>query len=526
MNQAKKLAFGNKALVIFRAIFFLFVWLYLGVFKEDLLYKFQESSYFLFDSNFIGQLLSNKSGLLIILSRFILQFCFHPILGAGIIALLLSGIELLCNKIFSINKNLWALGFVPSFCLLTLFNSVSYEVYTSFESSYAICNIIGFYFSLLAFFIYKKTKNSLYFLIPFAIIVSVSSIETGPSAFIAVLLIVGDLLVNKKNLEAIIVSMVGCLTTYLSAKCSSYYVTPAYLNYSLLFPWPNLFFSKLFFFTILAHLIICIILTLSSTKRTLFEGKSTVVNLIIGSLFALTSIVIGRYPTAFGEELKLQRLTHQMEWKELTKTINETNISSKVIAAYRTIGLITTDKLNQKLFEYDYNYYEPDFNGYHEEVVYYPDFMLYASFPKISYRWSMEAWTSGKESFCTLQQMVLASFLNEEYRLCHRYLSILEKSLFYKDWAKQMQTYLRNPDGFFKKYPVMVNIQKNRPFEERSGLVSSVSELYLEYKSLSVSCAERRLLSLLYRRELEQFQQELSYTPLLKTGLPKCMQEA
>ena len=92
-----------------RILFFLFAWLYLSIAKEDYLFKLQESNYFLYDHLFLNGLIASKSGVIVLCARFLLQFCYHPFLGAAIIALLLSGIEILSSKIFRIGKQWFAI---------------------------------------------------------------------------------------------------------------------------------------------------------------------------------------------------------------------------------------------------------------------------------------------------------------------------------------------------------------------------------------------------------------------------------
>ncbi len=516
----------TSSIWIYRIIFFLCAWIYLGVAKSDLLYKLQESNYFLFDPTFIGQLLTNKSGLIVLCSRFLLQFCYYPLLGGAIIAALLTGIECICHHLFKLNGKGSIIGFIPSFILLILQVSVTYELYDSFDTSYAFVTIIGWYYALLLFFLYNKIKKNLFGVIFLTIFVALSSIQMGPAAMVALLLISLHAFCSKEYKNGIITSTVGTGIVILSAYFTIQHITPAYLNYAILYPWPNPFFKYLFYLTLGGHLIAILFLTTYPLYSNILNNNKYIYQPAIGIFFMGLTLLLGRYPTAFQEELRLQRLTHEMQWKELAKTANNTKASSKVIAAYRTIGLITTNQLTQKFFDFNFDYHQPTFNKYYEEVVYNPDFMFYASFPQISYRWSMESWTSIKEQFYILQLMSLTAFLNEEYALCERYISILKKTLFYKDFAINLEKYINNEEAFYLKYPVMKKIKEAQAKSDVSGIIPCTSALYLEYKSLSPLCTERRILSRLYRRELEEFETELSLSMSpTETKLPECFQE-
>lgn len=516
----------TSSIWIYRIIFFLCTWIYLGVAKSDLLYKLQEANYFLFDHTFIEQLLTNKSGLIVLCSRFLLQFCYYPIIGGAIIAALLTGIECICHYLFKLNGKGSIIGFIPSFILLILQVSITYELYDSFDTSYAFVIIIGWYYALLLFFLYNKIKKNLFGVIFFTILVALSSIPMGPAAMVALLLISSHAFFSKEYKNGAVTTTIGTLGVILSAYITIHHITPSYFNYAILYPWPTLFFKYIFYMTLGGQLIAILFLTAYPLYSHILEHSKYIYQPAIGVLFMGLTLLLGRYPTAFQEELHLQQLTHKMQWKELVQTANNVKVSSKLIAAYRTIGLVTTDQLTQKFFDFDFDYHQPTFNKYYEEVVYNPDFMFYASFPQISYRWSMEAWTSIKEQFYILQLMSLTAFLNEEYNLCERYLSILKKTLFYKDFAVNLEKYLDNEEAFYHKYPIMKKIKDAQAKSDVSGIIPCTSALYLDFKSLSPLNTERRILSRLYRRELEEFETELSISMLSKEKhIPECFQE-
>ena len=122
--------------------------------------------------------------------------------------------------------------------------------------------------------------------------------------------------------------------------------------------------------------------------------------------------------------------------------------------------------------------------------------------------------------------MSLTAYINEEYNLCERYLSILKKTLFYKDFAVNLEKYLNNEEAFYHKYPVMKKIKDAQAKSDVSGILPCTSALYLDFKSLSPLNTERRILSRLYRRELEEFETELSLSMLPKENhIPECFQE-
>lgn len=510
-----------------RILFFLFAWLYLGIAKEDFLFKLQESNYFLFDHLFLNGLLSSNSGLIVLLSRYVLQFCYHPLLGAAIIALLLSGIELIANRLFNIGKNWFVVGFLPSAILLYLFNSITYEIYDSFEISYGICNIIGCYYVFLLYFLYKKFENYPVGAGILTLVTAISSIWMGPYPMVALLMFGTDALFTKKYINAGIILPLGAVFIYLSARYASYHVTPGYFPYSLLHPWPIDFFYTLYLKTLIAHAIIAVSMTsIQLYRNCLLHKIQPYANAVVGLILIACLYVKCDYPKAYGDELRLQHLAHQGQWEQMVKEMGKMKTPTRVIAAYRAIALMATDQLNEKIFKYDYNYYRSTFPHYCEEMAYYPELMLFGSMPQISYRWCMEFLTDTNKKLYLTQSMALSSFINEEYNLARRYLQLLQETMFYKDWANEMISCLDNPDDYYKKYPYLVKIKAGIPTIEKSGIFNGAVTVYDRFNALPNITANKRLLTRLYRRQLDEFEYEVKRAPMLKKGrLPRCVQE-
>ncbi len=510
-----------------RILFFLFAWLYLGIVKEDFLYKIQESNYFLYDRLFLQELASRKAGLIILAARFILQFCYYPLLGAAIIALLLSGIEMLVSKMFQTGKKWFVIGFLPPVLLLYLFNSVTYEIYDTFEISYGICNIIGFYYILLLFMIYKRMKDSIVGVAILALLAPITTIWMGPYPMVALLMFFTDALFRKKYPIAGITLPIGIIVSYLSARYASYHVTPGYFSYALLQPWPIDYYLTLHIKTIIAHTIIAIALTsFQLYKERTIHKLQPYANMAIGLLLMVGVAVGCKHHKTFDDELRLQHLAHIGEWEQMTKEMKKMQETTRVIAAYRAVALIATDQLVDKIFNYDYRYYHSLFPHYCEEVSYYPELLLLGSMPQVSYRWCMEFFTDTDKKLYLVKHMALCSFINEEYELTQRYLRLLKETQFYKQWAEEMSNCLDNPDDYYKKYPYLVRVKAGIPTMERSGIFNGATTVYDRFTALPNITAIKRLYTRLYRRQLDELEKETLRSHMLQKGkLPKYVQE-
>ena len=81
ITKEEKSSFLFKHIHLLKYIlFFLFSLLFLGIYNADVLYKTQEALFFTYTDSCIDEMLRQSAGPLIILSSFLTQTFYHPIL--------------------------------------------------------------------------------------------------------------------------------------------------------------------------------------------------------------------------------------------------------------------------------------------------------------------------------------------------------------------------------------------------------------------------------------------------------------
>lgn len=89
------------------------VLLFFGLAYPQHLHYQEQYQLFLFDSNYVGDIVKQAGGVADLLGRFCVQFFLYAWVGAVIIAILLSAVQLLTLRLISQN-NLYGLSFIPS----------------------------------------------------------------------------------------------------------------------------------------------------------------------------------------------------------------------------------------------------------------------------------------------------------------------------------------------------------------------------------------------------------------------------
>jgi hypothetical protein len=228
-------------------------------------------------------------------------------------------------------------------------------------------------------------------------------------------------------------------------------------------------------------------------------------------------------------ELRLQQLVEKHEWEEIIKEAEKAQEPTLAIVAYRAIALAGTGQLSQRLFDFNYQNVKPSTSAYLEgqyrNLYFYGDLCFYASFPNLSYLWSMEFWVSSGANFYLLKQMALSAMLNEEKELASKYFNLLKQSLFYKKWAEEQERYNDNP-GMLAENQVYKHIKQYIPQEDFAIPIQySFPYYYRFFKKSFTNNGERRILASLYLGDLNLFMRIMQFVPA-KNELPTYVQEA
>ena len=116
----------NSVKYLINSLFGVAVLLFFGLAYPHHLHYQEQYQLFLFDSTYVWDIVKQPGGVADLLGRFCTQFFLYAWVGALIIALLLSAIQLLTLRLFKVHSSQfivhssYGLSFVPSF-LLRLF---------------------------------------------------------------------------------------------------------------------------------------------------------------------------------------------------------------------------------------------------------------------------------------------------------------------------------------------------------------------------------------------------------------------
>ena len=144
-SKDKKTGFlqADKLTWVLRGLFFVFAFVFLGVYNGDVLYKLHTYSFFLRNDVFAGETINQAGGLLVYVSQYLMQLFRYPLLGALFLSLVLSLVEVLVTKCFNVPERLRFLAFVPSCLIMLSLMSIGYALYDNFACLFRSRNFDG-----------------------------------------------------------------------------------------------------------------------------------------------------------------------------------------------------------------------------------------------------------------------------------------------------------------------------------------------------------------------------------------------
>lgn len=243
-----------------------------------------------------------------------------------------------------------------------------------------------------------------------------------------------------------------------------------------------------------------------SSKETCLGGGVVLTGIVLLTLFA-------RPDENLRAMTRMQYFTQQQEWDKVIDCTEGLSAPTRPVAAYRSIALVNTNQLGERLFEIPYNYPKlvmkiSDDTYLQNDYFYTAEACFYSGLINTAYHHLMEFMTLEGPSPFTLRLMTKCAVLNQEWELAERYLSVLEKMYFQRGFTEKYRNYIAHKE-LISKDPELVSVFDLEPvintFEQ-----SFKEPLFIGYYINLTKGKSRRSLDLslaacLYAKELEAF---------------------
>ena len=391
------------------------VFLFFGLAYPHHLHYQEQYQLFLFDSTYVWEIVKHPGGVADLLGRFCTQFFLFAWVGAAIIALLLSAVQLLTLRLFKVHSSqftvhsLYGLSFVPSF-LLWLFlldeNALLGGVWAVLLTQLAIWGLVRL-----------------------------------PDGWVRRILMI-----------------VAFVILYWIAFGGSHY-----------YRYPNVFPTLLYaawFSAIIIPLVMWFIVRGKKSENVRQQNNSLTIpeqssptrslsHLIPLTSFVLVSIVMGILVwknANFKAEKVMQydfMASHQ-QWNRILETVNKEKPNNQIGVTVQNLALAMRGMLLEHMFDYHQNSIHgllPDVKEDATSPMPTAEAFYQLGMINVAQRTvfeAQEAILDFQKSGRCYKRLAQTNLINGQYEVARKYLMALQKTLFYRDWANETLPLLGN----------------------------------------------------------------------------------
>jgi len=387
----------------FTILFGVAVFLFFGLAYPHHLHYQEQFQLFLFDSDYVCDIVRRPGGISDLLGRFCTQFFLFAWVGAAIIALLLSTIQILTLRLAKWGW-LYGLSFVPSF-LLWLFlldeNALLGGVWAVLLTQLAIWGIV--------------------------------QLPSGWVRCIAILITI--------------------LILYWMAFGGSHY-------YRIPNTFPTLFYAA-WFSAIIIPLVMWFVVRGKKLERSQQQNKTLTSHLLPLTSFALVAIVFGCFVWK-NANFKAEKVMaydfmacHQ-QWNRILETVNAEKPNNQIGVTVQNLALAMHGMLADHLFDYNQNGLAgllPDVQSDATSPMPTAEAFYQLGMINVAQRTvfeAQEAILDFQKSGRCYKRLAQTNLINGSYEVARKYLTALQKTLFYCDWANETLPLLGNEEAIAK----------------------------------------------------------------------------
>ena len=442
------------------------LWSILSICSYTFLLKVEERSFFQFDLFWFNEFLKTPAGILSWCSLLLTHFLYIPWLGALIWVLLLTLSAELTRIIFKITSNLSLLAYIPATIFIAYNMSMGYMVYLMNSPGYFFLPVLGYLWALMTIFIFRKI-NKPYASLVFTVIWGMAGYYFAGFYGLAGLFAAGtDMIFSGRIQRAHVLPLVGIATTIILAPILFWGATTYYLPKGWTIGLPDHIHSVPLSRMQLPIIIAFLFLTISPLYQ-LFEKKATKNILIVQSITLAAIIAIPAITwykdSNFKAELKMIQAADNLDWEKIPKIFNKISDKSekdpswqptRVMVVLKDLALIKTGQEGNLAFSFE--------DGSRPQKTKWDIPMsaqigwivgLHYGIPGYCQRLCYEENMLFGWNNMTFKYNTMIAMLFENTGLIEKYLDILDKTIFYRKWAKEQRHLLNNHDLISKTRP-------------------------------------------------------------------------
>ena len=496
VNNKSKEPYG-QLLRLLPYILALMLWVILAFRCQFYLKKIEDQSLFLFDWQFINEAFKIPGGFLGITGSFFTQFLYMPWLGALIWVIILLTAYQLTIKAFRIPEQLKALAIIPVALLVIGNMSLGYGIFIMREQDHFFAPAIGFITALIPLLSLNHIKTGWGEIIFLTLWTSVGFTLFGTFALTGTLALSVALLTdrNMTRKESFIYFISGVALILIIPVIFFKFYSSYRLADSWLLGLPNISDDEWAHAIRVPYQLTLLFLPIMAVISKRF--KENIKTNLIQTLTLIVSFIavwgLWFRDSNFNTELGMSEAIDRFDWQRAIDIYQDavmshakTDARAYSVRTKKLSGIKDPQTINDIVDNYNNRFFEPT-----RSMVLYRDLallkmnraldeaftmkdggrlqksrtqipmllqsgkQLYFQYglPNLCYRWCIEDAVEYGWSFGTLKYMSLLSILTGEKEMAIKFLNKLDKTLFYRNWAKSNRNIANGTEKITDKVP-------------------------------------------------------------------------
>ena len=446
---------------------------------------FQEQyQMFLFDTGYFLERIVLPGGLADYISEFLVQFYYMPVLGGAIIALLLMGIQ---AAVWGLMKQYGARHDFPGY-LLSFLPSIALWCAMG-DQNVLLSFVVALFGALVIGWIHNRFHNRLVKVVFELVSTALVYWFLGPVVFLYAALMIGDTLKNAKQ-KGNVFSGIGYSAVILILTIAWILLTTQTLQYPLyrIFAGLNYYrypgtISPLPFVVMVWAVVIPFLGMIPCHRKSLQKLQQSKVVIVLSYVLVIVA-------SWFGIKASFDEMTYELidydflvrteQWDKIIEKAEKKQATTPLSVSCVNLALSQKGVLADRLFEFYQNGGEGLFPTFTRDMI------SPVSTAEIFFRLGMvndaerymfeaqEAIPNYRKSARLTRRIIECEIINGNYQLDAKLLRLLQKTLFYSNWANQTMALLGNEKAI-NRHPIYGKLRKYR--EKKQDFLFSDREM-------------------------------------------------
>lgn len=472
--------------------------LYLWLWVNPSLYLIRGYREFFTHSYFFNSLLDFPGGPTEYLSRLFIQFYNFPLIASLLTILCLTAIYLFGINMFEREKRLYWVPLIPIIILILMHNDYGHSI--KFDIDLLALSATLFAFSASV----GSDKNILYFSYPplLAVLLYISGLFAVTTFFIASLI---ALVLKKEKISRFLVLLVEALIVlilfYFLFHLSFHDLKQEFTDIA------QMYVFRYYPFILYISVALLPVLTLLAPYFQKIKRNKIILTLI---LLGVSSLLFVTSDWEERQNLLVQHHARNENWERVLITAQQCEYPDKNTVYYTNLALYHTGKMHTELFAYNQWFGSKGLllaeMGTYPEIVPNQDIFLQLGALSLSIIWGTEATNVYGANPYVLRNLTKAYLAGGYIREAQKTLSLLDQSLFQKNWVKQYRKFVCDTT-LIEADPELGHLRKVQTPLAVVSKQQSLTNLYLlaQHSNLNKMAYDYLLVGTLLDHHMENF---------------------